>query len=269
MPGKTLWVLVNVITKLASYLSISTGDRPYIIGPFVFSTKADAELSMQNIPAFKSGTAKTEVVGISTEELQQSLNRLHPSEILVVNEHFVPLTDYGAKQSDVLKGRDFWVPIFQARSEEDSEQWILPHEVRFRIFVLLGLAESSSAELETTKSRFKKHCAVHVEPSSGTTPETHFTLYTTGMWNYDCQDLEINDVPALFLQEAEQILASWATFSLDNPLTPGSEMVSKGCTFNVRLRVGTGSKGRLGIKVVEVYRKETEVAGTPPNETLH
>lgn len=74
-------------------------------------------------------------------------------------------------------------------------------------------------------------------PAGGSLPgDTRFTLRTNGMPQYARPELEVVDVPALWVEAAGRFLNDWAYYSIvDRPILDG-ETLAGGFQRNVRVR---------------------------------
>jgi hypothetical protein len=270
----SVWMITDRATGDASYVRLESKTGQWVIGPFTYTKEVDARKAAEDrtflpVPTKVEDLDVVEVPGIGL--VRGILNRFDPSEtdVFTIDDGLLPLTEYGAAWVDSTTGEKHWRSIF------DDEDWM--QQVFTSVSDLLGVEtiqvsakeDSLHEAARIARHKIDQQVEIGMEPETptlyGSLPTTStFRVFTKGMDKLDRPDLEMVGIQALFVGEAESLVAGWAAYSLDFTVEPGNALMGSVEPLTIILRVvpGTGANLRLAVESV-VY--------TDPNasKTLH
>lgn len=262
----TVWIISSRNTGQPAFTVLTTDETQQVIGPFVYSKKADAKQaanSKEFAPSFLSNVDEDlSIIEVQGEGLIHGvLSRFSPAnaDVFVFDEGLFPLTQSGASWVDMVTGRETWSALFAETN--DDRPWM--ELVLKSIADSIGLNDfnvsfGSGSDLDRL---LEEKVAVVVEPctfssssfmaNSALSPNSRFRLYTKGMTELGRSELELVDIPPMFLEAAEAMLLHWAAYSIDNEIEAGSLIVGSESPITVLLKATTSEIGlRLSVDQV-------------------
>lgn len=248
-------------------------DADMVVGPFMYTKKADAEAAAEdhsffpNIKGLEVGV--TEIAG--TALFEGILSRFQPSDTHVasLNEEFLPLTDSACAWVDDILGRICW----EARGY--GGEGLLPEVVRQACLLMgveavkIGLKENPedfiTGKALRARAKIAEHVQIYHQPEPPAmygvvNPGTLFRVFTVGMDILNSPDLELGGVNALFVGDAQALLAGWAAYSLDHPMVEGMNLTGCVDPLAVTLEVVGTTRGRLRLEIEQVVYTDSMTA---------
>ena len=249
-----VWLLTDAATGDLSYVKHGKeNDEPNWkkVGPFAY-TKAEYAADAAAHPRFfpEGVDDQLDFIQIEASAFVQSIfNGFHPSttDVLVLDDAFLPLTSGGAEWADTALGQPIWGSIFDESSgglgwldrvlRQVAGRLRMNMETVQAIGTLNAVAEDeAAAEVRQTYMLIQKHVRVVITPEPNTiaveendnhhvlTPASQFWLHTRGMATFGLPELEIRNVPCWWVQAAGNELTAWATHSVDYGISDGDDL---------------------------------------------
>lgn len=257
----SVWIISSRDTGQPAFTVLTTDDTRQVIGPFVYSSKADAKQaanSREFAPSFLSNVDEDlSIVEVQGEGLIHGvLNRFSPAnaDVFVFDEGLFPLSPNGATWVDAVTGREAWSHLFSEAG--DDRPWI--ESVLRAVADSLGLSDFN-IKLDSVSNLdriLEENVAVVVEPqanawsndafSGALSPASRFRLYTQGMTELGRKELELVDIPPMFLEAAEAMLLNWAAYSMENEIEHGNLIVGSEDPVTVLLKA---TETEIGIRL--------------------
>lgn len=253
----TVWMITDRESGEPSYVRLAGDDAvARTLGPFAYTKEADARLAAKNHSFLPDSLADVDLDVAEIEGMglvKGILTRFDPSEtdVFTLDEGLLPLTPSGAGWVDQSTGKTFWEPLFHDGLQfgGESSRWL--HTILEQVSQLLGVEmiklsldkqDIIQAKANIARAKIAENTAVHVEPDipvlfGALAPETTFRVVTRGMHNLGRQELEMSGIQPLFIGDAMALVAGWAAYSLDHPVTPGITLLGSVEPVTVVLRV--------------------------------
>ena len=247
--NRTVWMLTDALSGEVSYIP-SGSDR--IIGPFAYSTQVGAQKAAKN-PHFSAGATAAGVLEVEASTFVQAIfNGFPPSntDVLVLDDGFLPLSPEGAAWIDMAAGRETWTPLFDEEGGTGIN-WLnrvlyqvgdrigLDMETMETIGEMVTADDDMDDEVEQARRLVQDTIKVAIIPEleieEGPLPPNHlvpltttFWLHTSGMNKLGLPELEIRGVGAWWVPAAGAELNAWAAYSTKHEIKDGQKLQGGG-----------------------------------------
>lgn len=237
-----VWLITDAFSGEVSYFQVGPENQEqswHRIGPFVFRQQDDLQRAVETrsfVPVGVDGTFSgmpVETVGF----IRAIFNGFSPVEtdVFVLDMVPYPLTLRGAQWVDDALGAPIWSELFESGTEWlDKVLSGVAHvlEVSAETLQAIGsvnaAAEDENLHRQDVLNKVVEHVQIRIAPERGTlvSPQgemsraVQFWLFTHGLDAFGLPELEIRNVPCLWMEAAAVELKTWAALAIEQEGLP-------------------------------------------------